>query len=83
MSSEDVYKFKLKGTRVISYNLGGNFFRDTKGVLYFVPKKYIERIISIFEIMFRDKPSNKIHSRLEKRDRPVLDTSKFLDQDGI
>ena len=40
-------------------------------------------MISSFETMFGHKPSNKIHSPLEKGDHPELDTSEFLDQDGI
>ena len=40
-------------------------------------------MISIFVIIFGSKPSNKIHFPLEKGDYPELDTSKFLDQNGI
>ena len=40
-------------------------------------------MIGSFETMFGHKPSNKIHSPLEKGDHPELDTSEFLDQDGI
>ena len=40
-------------------------------------------MISIFKIIFRSKPSNKIHSPLEKGDHLELDTSKFLNQDSI
>ena len=80
---EDTHKFKLKGTGAIRYHLGCDFFRDKEGVLCFAPKKYIEKMISSFETMFGHKPSNKIHSPLEKGDHPELDTSEFLDQDGI
>ena len=82
-SLEDVYKFKLKGTGPISYHLGCDFFRDKEGVLCFAPRKYIEKMINIFETTFGHKPSNKVHSPLEKGDHPELDTSEFLDQDGI
>ena len=77
-SLQDNCNFKLKGTGPISYHLGCDFFRDEEGVLCFVPRKYIDKMISIFEIMFRSKPSNKIHSPLEKGDYPELDTSEFL-----
>ena len=40
-------------------------------------------MVSSFETMFGHKPSNKIHSPLEKGDHPELDTSEFLNQDGI
>ena len=33
--------------------------------------------------MFRKKLSNKIHSPLKKGDHPELNTSEFLDQDGV
>ena len=80
---EDTHKFKLKGTGAIRYHLGCDFFRDKEGVLCFAPKKYIEKMISSFETMFGHKPSNKIHSPLEKGDYPELDTSEFLNQDRI
>ena len=79
----DVYKFKLKGTGAIKYYLACNVFRDTEGVLYFSPKKYIEKMISSFETMFGHRPSNKIHSSFKKGDHSELDTSEFLNKDGI
>ena len=77
-SLEDVHKFKLKGTGAIRYYLDCDFFRDMEGVLCFTPKKYIEKMISSFEAIFGHKPSNKIHSSLEKGDHSELDASEFL-----
>ena len=54
-----------------------------KGVLCFAPKKYIEKMISSFETMFGYNSNNKIHSLLEKRDHPELDTFEFINQDRI
>ena len=68
----------LKGTNTINHYLGCNFFKDKEEVLYFTHKNYIKKIISIFETIFEHKPSNEIHSPLEKGDYPELDTSNFL-----
>ena len=79
----DDHKFKLKGTSPIKYHLDCDFFRDSENTLCFVPKKYVEDIISIFEATFGYKPSTKVHLPLEKGDHPELDTSKFLDANRI
>ena len=71
-SLEDMHKFKLKGSGVISYYLDCDFFRDKEGVLCFVPKKYLKKMISIFGTIFGHKPSNKIHFPLEKGDYPEI-----------
>ena len=39
------YKFKLKGTGPISFQLGCDFFQDKGGVLCMAPKKYIEKMV--------------------------------------
>jgi hypothetical protein len=45
------YKFKLKGTGLISFHLGMGFFCDEEGVLCLSPKKhYIERMISTYSM---------------------------------
>ena len=45
----EVHKFKLKGTRIVNYHLGYNFFRDDNEILYFSPRKCIEKIANSFE----------------------------------
>ena len=77
----DDHKFKLKGTGPIKYHL--DFFRDSENTLCFAPRKYAEKMISIFEATFGHKPNTKVHLPLEKGDYPELDTSEFLDTDGI
>ena len=77
------YKFKLKGTGLIKYHLGCDFYRDEEGVLCFAPKRYIEKLIDIYKNTFGVKPKLNISSPLEKGDHPELDTSELLDQDGI
>ena len=77
------HEFKLKGTRAIKYHLGYDFFRDSENTLCFVPKKYIEKLISLFLHTFSCKLNTKVHSSLEKGDYPELDTSDVLDKDRI
>ena len=77
------HKFKLKGTGPIKCYLGCNFLRDSKSVLCFAPRKHAEKMISIFETTFGYKPSTKVHSLLEKGDYHKLDTSEFLETEGI
>ena len=52
-------------------------------MLCFAPRKYVDKMTSIFETPFRHKPSTEVHSPLEKGDHPELDTSEFLDTEGI
>ena len=79
----EYYEFKLKGTSPIKCYLGCNFFRDSENVLYFTPRKYVSKMTSIFKTTFGDNPSTKVHSPPEKGDYPELDTSEFLDTEGI
>ena len=58
-------KFKLKGTGPIKCYLGCDFFRDSKNVLCFAPRKHIEKMISIFKTTFSCKPSTKLYLSLE------------------
>jgi hypothetical protein len=78
------YKFKLKGTGLINFHLGCDFFRDEEGVLCFAPHRYIDKLITSYERMFGSKPkTTKITSPLVKGDHPEVDDSVFLDNEGI
>lgn len=76
------YKFKLKGDGPLKYHLGCDFFRDPDGTLSYAPKKYIEKILANYNLMFNEKPK-EYSSPLEKGDHPEIDTSPCLDEDGI
>jgi hypothetical protein len=76
------HKFKLKGTGPIAFHLGCDFFRDEHGIMCMAPKKYIEKMMSTYELMFGSKPKTNVSSPLEKGDHPEIDTSDFLDPDG-
>ena len=52
-------------------------------VISFSPRKYIEKIIEGYITMFGRKPKQNVTSLLEKGDHPELDTSDYLDFDGI
>ena len=80
---EKEHGFKLKGTGPITYHLGSNFFRDSKGVLCMAPKKYIDRMSEIYLRLFGTKPRTTFTSPLEKGDHPELDTSPELGAKGI
>jgi hypothetical protein len=75
--------FKLKGTGVMEFHLGCNFFRDESGTLCVGPRKYIKRMVHHYEALFGEKPSHKVTSPLEKNDHPELNISTLLDDDGI
>ena len=77
------YKFKVKGTGPISFHLGCDFFRDEDGTLCMAPKKYIEKMVNNFVLLFGHKPTQAVTSPLEKGDHPELDTSELLDNKGI
>ena len=75
---EQEHKFKLKGTGVISFHLGCDFFRDADGVLCYQPKKYIQKCLDNYEHVFGSQPK-KASSPLVKGDHPELDGSPCLD----
>lgn len=79
----DKHKFKLKGTGEIKFHLGCDFFRDEDGTLCMAPHKYIDKILSNYECLFGCKPKGTSWSPLNKGDHPEIDTSDFLDADGI
>jgi hypothetical protein len=47
------------------------------------PKKYIDKMMQAYEQLYGEKPSTKPHSPLQDGDHPELDTSEFLEEDGI
>jgi len=77
------YNFKLKGSGPLSFHLGCGFERDEHGVLCMDPKKYISKMEDSFKQLFGCMPNKKFHSPLLDGDHPELDTSEFLDEDGI
>ena len=73
----------MKGTGPISYHLGCDFTRDSNNELFLAPQKYIEKMSDSYVSIFGSKPKSTYHSPLEKNDHPELDTTEFLDADGI
>ena len=82
-SLENDFKLKLKSTGPISYHLGCDFFRDKDGTLCMSPRKYIDRAADTYFRMFGERPKMKYSSPLEGGDHPELDTSEYLDDEGI
>jgi hypothetical protein len=78
------YNFKIKGTGLIKFHSGCDFFRNEEGVSCFTPCKYIDMLIASYEGMFGSKPkTNKITSPLVKGDHPEIDDFAFLEEEGI
>lgn len=77
------HSFKPKETGPISHHLGCDFSRDDNGTLHFAPKKHIETMIDCYCNMFGTKPKLTFSSPFEKGNHPELDTSKYLDADGV
>jgi len=74
--------YKLKGAGPLEFHLGCDFFRDPDGTLCFGPIKYIQKILNVFENMFKEKPRPS-SSPLEKNDHPELDDSEEVDAEMI
>ncbi len=77
------YQFKLKGTGPISFHLGCNFVWDEEETMYMSPRKYIKKLLGMYERIFGSKPKQNITLPLEKGDHPELDMSNELDPEGI
>jgi Reverse transcriptase (RNA-dependent DNA polymerase) len=74
---ETRHKFKLKGTRPITFHLGMDFTRNNDNTLCISPTKYIEKLIKNYKKLFSMKPSQNVSSPLDKGDHPELDTSEL------
>lgn len=77
------HKFKLKGTGPMLCHLGCDFARNDDGTLQFAPCKHIQKMIDCHFNMLGSKPKLNVISPLEKCNHPELDTSEYLDQDGM
>ena len=77
------YNFKLKGSGPMSFHLGCGFERDKRGILTMNPKKYIDKMLQSYELLYGKKPSPTPQSPLPENDHPELDTSEFLEEEGI
>jgi hypothetical protein len=80
---EKKYKFKLKGTGLISFHLGMDYTRDEDNTLCISPTKYIDKLVKNYEKLFGLKPSTRVTSPLEKGDHPELDTSELCTTEQI
>ena len=76
------HHFKLKGVGPLEFHLGCDYFRDKDGTLCFGPRKYIDKMIEQYELLFGSKPK-EYTSPLEKGDHPEVNTSEELDDNGI
>ena len=77
------YGFKLKGTGLIDYHLSMTFCQNDRNDLCISPQHYIEKMVESYKQMFNENPPSKANSPLDSNDHPEVDTSKFLDEDGI
>jgi hypothetical protein len=50
------YHFKLKGDGPIDYHIGLNYKRDKEGTLVQQPEKYIEKMMTTYELTFKEPP---------------------------
>ena len=67
------YGFKLKGTGAITFHLGCDSFHDDHRILYFAPRKYIEKMIGQYKQMFGETPKQPVQSPLDKGELECLD----------
>ena len=77
------HHFKLKDIAPLFYHLGCNFGSDGDRTLHFAPRKCIEKMEEYYLSVFGSKPKQIYMLQLEKGCHPELDTSKYLNQDGI
>jgi hypothetical protein len=83
---DEPFKFKLKGSQKIdgAVHLGCGFNRDKDGVLTMDPEQYINLMEDAYKQRFNgETPTTKETSPLDPGDHPELDTSEFLDEDGV
>ena len=76
----DKYLFKLKGSSVMTFHLGCDFYRDDTNTLCM--STYLDKLFSNYKRMFGCKPK-PYSCPLDCGDHPELDTSPELDMSGI
>ena len=64
------------------YHLGGDYYRDADGTLCYGAKTYVARLISNYEMMFGEKPCEKM-APLPPDEHPELDLTNFCGEDNI
>jgi hypothetical protein len=79
---EKKHNFKLKGSAPLNFLLGCDYYRDEDGTLCSEPKKYIAKMMSVYESLFGESPRYR-QSPLEPNDHPELDQTSLLDTDKI
>ncbi len=47
------------------------------------PQHYMEKMVESYKWMFNENPLSKANSPLDSNNQPEVDTSEFLDEDGI
>jgi hypothetical protein len=77
------YGFRLKGTGPIDYHLGMTFRRNEHNDLCISPQHYIEKMVESYKQMINENPLSKGNSPLDSNNHPKVDTSEFLDEDGV
>ena len=78
------FKFKLKGVGPIAYHLGCTYKREPDGTLVGDPRRYVEKILEGYEILFGNKPK-KYKTPLDRQDHPelLLDDSELCEEKDI
>jgi len=78
----DEHKFKLKGTGVISFHLGCDWFSDDDGNLCYTPRQHMEKAMDNYLCLFGKRPHNA-HSPLVPGNHQELDASELLAKAGV
>ena len=75
------YKFKIKGDGPLTFHLGCDYVRDSDGTLFAQPKKYLEKMLLSYKLMFGQEPVCSYTAPLEPNDHPELDETDLLGED--
>ena len=78
----DPWFHKLKNVEEPKCHLGGDFFHDKDGHHCHGAQTCIERLVDNCKLMFGELPTEH-HAPMDKDDKPELDESPILDDDGI
>ena len=77
--------YKLKGVGEPAYHLGGDIkkVKDPEEVLAWGPTRYVKHMMDTYKTLFgTEVPKREVHSPLDPKDHPELDTSELLDDEG-
>ena len=71
-------KLKIKRDGPLNHHFGVDYTRDKDKTQVCQPKKYIDRLLESYQLMFKQDPPKNMRILMDKNDHPELDDTELL-----